>query len=369
MSAQPTPAPLPAGRTVGRRLASLAVLIVCVVAVIALVPGLGSLRERFANASGEWIAVAAALKLASGWSYVVAFRFIFCRRMTWRLGAEIGFSELGANAILPAGGAGGLALGAWALSRGGMPSRQIAERSVAFFFLTSVPNFLAVILVGIALAAHILPGPHGATLGGIPAAAAAVAVVLAVLAARYADRLLTRLNAKGDPRSRLLEVANALGEGARGAAQLLRRPSPLLVAGLVGYLAFDLGVLWACFRAFGDSPPFAVLAMGYLIGQLGGLLPIPGGVGGVDVGLVGMLVLYGVHPSDATAAVLAYRAIGLVVPTLCALPAFALLRRELRREQTAIATCAPGGEVEILGRGRVALSSLTDAAGVTAPKS
>ena len=39
--------------------------------------------------------------------------------------------------------------------------------------------------------------------------------------------------------------------------------------------------------------------MGYLIGQIGGLLPIPGGVGGIDGGLIGTLIVYGA-PAAAT---------------------------------------------------------------------
>ena len=53
--------------------------------------------------------------------------------MSWRLNYQIGMSEQGANSILPAGGAGGLALGAWALNRGGMSAAHIGRRSVAFF--------------------------------------------------------------------------------------------------------------------------------------------------------------------------------------------------------------------------------------------
>ena len=49
--------------------------------------------------------------------------------------------------------------------------------------------------------------------------------------------------------------------------------------------------------------------MGYLIGQLGGLLPIPGGIGGIDGGLIGTLIVYGAPAAIVTAAVLAYRVI------------------------------------------------------------
>jgi uncharacterized membrane protein YbhN (UPF0104 family) len=97
--------------------------------------------------------------------------------------------------------------------------------------------------------------------------------------------------------------------------------------------------------------------MGYLIGELGGLIPLPGGVGGVDLGLVGTLTLYKVPVGAATAAVLGYRAIALVVPAVIGVGAFALLRRSLAREALAVSNCEPGGQVEIIGRGKVRLET------------
>ena len=101
--------------------------------------------------------------------------------------------------------------------------------------------------------------------------------------------------------------------------------------GAVGYWAFDNAVLWATFRAFGADVPLTVIAMGYLIGQLGGALPLPGGIGGIDGGLVGTLVVYGAKAADAAAAVLAYRIILFWLPLLAGGIAFALLLRALER--------------------------------------
>ena len=64
-----------------------------------------------------------------------------------------------------------------------------------------------------------------------------------------------------------------------------------MIAGAVVYWAFDNPVLWATYRAFGASPPLTVILMGYLIGQLGGALPLPGGIGGIDLGLIGTLIV------------------------------------------------------------------------------
>src|SRR5205085_7489512 len=146
----------------------------------------------------------------------------------------------------------------------------------------------------------------------------------------------------------------SVGEGVAEAVRLLRRRDAALVAGLAGYMLFDVAVLGACFAAFGnDVPPAGVLLVAYIVGQLGGLIPIPGGLGGVDGGLIGTLVLYGVNAPDAAVAVIAYRGLLLAIPAILGLPALALLRRRLRAEEHDIAACAPGQAVEVLGRGTV----------------
>ncbi|MGA2756407.1 MAG: TIGR00374 family protein, partial [Solirubrobacteraceae bacterium] len=105
-------------RRLRSRLAIAVGVVVVVVAVVTLLPGLGGLRGRLSHAKLDWLALGVGLKLLSGLGYVAAFRMIFCRRMRWRVSWQIGMSELGADALLPTGGAGGLALGAWALRRG-----------------------------------------------------------------------------------------------------------------------------------------------------------------------------------------------------------------------------------------------------------
>src|SRR3954452_4065162 len=115
--------------------------------------------------------------------------------MRWRISAEIGFAELGANAVIPAGGAGGLALGAWALRRGGMDGARIARRSVAFFFLTSLPNVLGVIILGLGLAVGLLPGHAGLALTLVPALIAAGAIVVTIAGGRWAGEAGTNVAA------------------------------------------------------------------------------------------------------------------------------------------------------------------------------
>ena len=56
--------------------------------------------------------------------------------------------------------------------------------------------------------------------------------------------------------------------------------------------------------------------MGYLIGSLATAFPTPAGLGAVEGGLIGALVLYGAPAGPAAVAVLLYRSISLGVPVL-----------------------------------------------------
>ena len=311
------------GRSLRRRLLLALGIVLVVVAVVTLLPGLGALRTRLSQAKPAWLFLGVGLKVLSGLGYVAVFRMVFCRRMTWRVSYQIGMSELGANALFPTGGAGGLALGVWALKRGGMPAPEIARRSVAFFLLTSVPNVVCVIIIGLGLAAGVLPGETNLALTVIPAVVAALAIAGALLAGRTSARLHRRLDrieaAESSRRTRRMAKALvAVADGVNEAAALLRERNAVLICGLI---------------------------------------PVPGGIGGVDAGLVGTLVLYNVPITAATSAVLAYRAIALWVPAILGAGAFVALRHTLRDESSKIAVCVPQTEMEVIGLGRVRIGS------------
>jgi uncharacterized protein (TIRG00374 family) len=345
-------------RKVRKQLLFLTGVVLAVVSVVTLLPGLEGLRTRLSHADPVWLVLGAGLKVLSGLGYVAIFRMVFCRRMSWRVSYQIGMSELGANALLPTGGAGGLALGAWALQRGGMPIAEIARRTAAFFMLTSVANVGGVALIGIGLAVRVLPGETNLALTLLPAAIAAAAIVGSLLAGRSSASLHRRLDrneANGSSRRStiVLKTLMAVADGVNEAVALLREGNAWLIGGILAYLVFDVMILWATFRAFAAAPPLAILGMAYLIGELGGLIPVPGGIGGVDAGLVGMFVLYNVPVTAAASAVIAYRAIALWVPVILGSAAFVSLRRTLRRESAEIAVCAPQTEMEVIGLGLV----------------
>jgi uncharacterized membrane protein YbhN (UPF0104 family) len=262
-------------------------------------------------------------------SYVLMFKPVFCTRMSWRTSYELGMSELAVGSLVPASGAAGLAFGAWALRKGGMPGREIARRTGAFFVLKSAANFVAVAVLGVVMWLGV--GPHvSPLLTLLPAALAAAAIaVVSLIPALAALRPAHDGAARGRWRRWLAAAIGALDEGVREAGRIVRRRDWRVIAGSLGYWAFDNAVLWACFHAFGESPAVTLVLMGYLLGQLGGLLPIPGGIGGIDGGLIGALIVFGLPAATVAAAVLAYRVILFWIPLILGAAAFNGLRKGL----------------------------------------
>ena len=321
----------PAGTRLGRRLLALAAVAVGIAALVLVLPGLGDVRHAFAHVKPVWLAATVLLELGSCGSYVVAFRPTFCRRLPWGLSARIAMAEQGTNVLVPTGGAGGLALGAWALRRAGMSSERIARRSVSFFILTSGVNFATAILVGLLLASGVLATDRDLfyTLG--PALAATLVFVVVVVLGRALPRqedVAGGRAPKGRARRMLAKSGVALGDGVRDAGLLLKAGRPALVLGAVGYMALDAAALWAAFQALGGSVYGPTFLLAYVLGQLGGLIPLPGGLGGTDGGLIGALVLYGTPAAGATAAVLGYRLFQLAIPAILGALALVSLRKD-----------------------------------------
>ena len=110
-------------RTLLRRSVPVLIAIVVLILIALLAPGLGEVRDLLAGADPGWIAVAIGFEALSFASYIVMFAPIFCRGMSWSRSWQIGGSELAMGSLVPASGAGGLALGAWVLHEGGMERR------------------------------------------------------------------------------------------------------------------------------------------------------------------------------------------------------------------------------------------------------
>ncbi len=332
---------LPDRRRLALRVALVAAAIGLLGLAVTSLPGLGDVRARLADASPGWLALALAFEALSCLACVVVLRAVFCRRMPWRLSYDVSMAAQGTNVLLPTGGAGGLAVVAWALRRTGMPAERIGRRTVAFYVLTSSVNFATAALAGGLLALGIFAGGGSLALTAGPAVAAAlvIATVLALprmLASRTANR------PRSGRASRILSaVRGALNGGVRDAVRLARSGNPQIVGGAIGYMAFDVAALGATFAAIGELPPIGVLLLAYVVGQLGGLIPLPGGVGGADGGLIAALVVYGTPLASAAAAVLAYRAFQLGLPALLGAISLARLPGAVERAPDTAPLCEP----------------------------
>jgi uncharacterized membrane protein YbhN (UPF0104 family) len=166
------------------RVAEIAALIGVAAIAISALPGLDEVRARLTGADPAWIVAIVLAEVASCGGYMLVFRSTFCSGMPWRLSYDIAMAELAANSLLPAGGAGGLALGVWALRQAGMPTAHIARRTVAFFVVTSAANFFALVAVGIGVFAGLIAGRGSALLTLVPALITAFGVLLVGLSPR-----------------------------------------------------------------------------------------------------------------------------------------------------------------------------------------
>lgn len=336
-------------RHIAVRLVQIAVVVALVAIAVSALPGLDQVRDRIRDVDPLWLSLLAAAEIASCAGYLLAFRSTFCPKMPWGLSYDIAMAELAANSLLPTGGAGGLALGVWALRQAGMATAHIARRTVAFFLITSAPNFVGVIVAGLGMFAGVIPGQASAVLTLGPALIAGAVVTITWLSPQML-RALGRPLADPDRggwvariRHGLRHALQATADGVDLAKALIGSGRFGVIVGSIAYMAYDIAALGFGFAAVGHVPPVGILVLGYLIGQLGNLVPLPGGVGGTEGGLVGVFALYHVNVSEATAAVLIYRLFQLVLPALLGAPAFIALRRRLSHADKPGLVCAPLG--------------------------
>ncbi len=311
--------------------------------VLPQIAGLQDTWNRIDNGDPAWLVAAAALEGLSFGGYIILFRTVFVRgdsQIDWRESYQITMAGLAATRLFAAAGAGGIALTAWAVRRSGLPRRIVACRMVAFMTLLYAVFMGAIVVFGIGLYTGIFHGGGSIAITIIPAifGAAAIGLFLAIsLVPTDFERLVGRW-AKGHRRLKLVRLAQrlatvpaSLATGVRTAIDLVRERNWGLL-GAIAWWAFDISVLWACFHAFSETTPsIAVIVMGYYLGQVANVLPLPGGIGGVEGGMIGAFVAFNVPGGLAVVAVLTYRAFSFWLPTIPGAIAYLQLRRTVSR--------------------------------------
>ena len=308
-----------------------------------VLPQLSDLGEQGRDiGSGDplWLLAALAFTLLSFAGYVAMFRGVFIgegSRIDYAASYQITMAGLAATRLFAAGGAGGIALTAWALRRAGMDRRQVADKTLAFLILTYAVYLAALVIVGFGLRLGLLEGPAPFGITVVPAIFGLVVIVLALALARVPPDLQRRLEGYASRHGRVARLAQRLANapaafsaGMREAVAHVRKGDRSLL-GALAYWGFNIATLWACFHAFGNPPPWPVIVMAYFVGFLGNLLPLPGGIGGVDGGMIGAFLAFGVGSGIAVVAVLTYRLFAFWLPTIPGAVAYFQLRRTVAR--------------------------------------
>jgi len=331
------------GLTRGRVVATLVFVASALAFLYFVLPKLLGLHQtwhRIEHGNAWWLGVAFVLDLASFFAYVALFRGVFVRgdsRIDWSESYQITMAGLAATRLFAAAGAGGVALTAWAVRRSGMPARTVATRIVAFMVLLYGVYMATLVLAGLGLFVGVIPGGGSFAITVLPAIFGAVVIVLFLgiaLVPGDVERAIAPWAASKRRGARVgyrLATASATGSsGVRTALELVRERD-ISVIGAIAWWALNIGMLWACFHAFGASPPKGVIVMAYFVGMFGNTLPVPGGIGGVDGGMIGAFTAFGVDVELSIVAVLAYRAFAFWLPTLPGAVAYLQLRRTVHR--------------------------------------
>ena len=325
-------------------MAVVALLVFGIYVVFPKLVGLDDAVKKLDDAVWYWIVIAIGFNVLAFGAYTMLFRGILGgtrnddvhRRLDLKASYQITMAGLAATRIFSAAGAGGIVLTYWALRKAGMPRRRSACRMVAFMVLTYGVYTLALVVFGILLRTHVLPGdaPFGGTV--VPAIVSSIVIGVFLLIALIPQDVERRMQsfAGGYRRTRyLLRFAKGpatLATGVRTAIDYVRHPQrgALAVGGAVGFWGANIAVLWASFEAFGGDVPFAVLVQGFFVGMAANLIPSPfGGVGSVDAGMIGAFVLFGIDESTVFPAVLTYRVIAFWLPIPPGIVAFFQLRK------------------------------------------
>ena len=180
---------------------------------------------------------------------------------------------LAASRIFAAGGAGDPGADRLGLRRAGMAKRLVADKTLSFLILTYFPYVAALIVYGLGHLDGLFPGgsrsaspscrpssrssrsPSGCRSHWCrPISSAGSAAGPTAAAGRRRSRSSSPI-CRRRPRPACATRSSTCARATRGWSAFL-------------FWGFQILVLWAAFRAFGDSPPAAVLVQAFFVGML-----------------------------------------------------------------------------------------------------
>ncbi|HUO75260.1 MAG TPA: lysylphosphatidylglycerol synthase domain-containing protein [Solirubrobacteraceae bacterium] len=287
--------------------------------------------EQIGRMSPAWAMVAVALELGSCLSYVIVFRYFFPETPR-RTSRRVAWIAMGAGAVLPGGNISSAAATGLLLRHDDASTRRLAGRCASLLCLLIAFGFAVNGAAGALLLAGVPDGPLDASHAGIP-----IVVSIVVLSVAALVVLASRRFGERTPRA-----VRGVAAGLEGAWAAVRNPSWRLL-GAAGFMCLDMAALWAACAATGHRLGFLAVLIAYCIGYLATAVPMPAGLGVLDSGLAGALVLYGLPATASVGAVLVYHAIAIWVPGLGALIAWLSTRRAGTIKRPAVGSSHLGG--------------------------
>jgi uncharacterized membrane protein YbhN (UPF0104 family) len=285
------------------------------------IPSLHKIGDTITDMSPIWLIIAVILELVSCFGYVIAFLQVFTRAPI-KFGTHVALTELAFGGAVSLGGAGSLAVGGWLMSERGAKPKHVAERSAVLFMLTSGINVITLILVSVGILTGILPGPKKLTYSLLPAAIGTAVLIFFLVLPRFANKITSENSS-----NKISRFIRYVSEAAISSSKLIFRPDWKII-GPILYAWADIGVIICCFIAIGGHiPPLGSIILAYQLGYLADIIPIPGNIGALDASIIGLMVIYGIKLTTATAATLVYHTIVLWIPASIGTISYIMLRK------------------------------------------
>lgn len=332
------------------RIFTYAVFLLIVFGIVKLVP---TIWADVKAGDPRDVAVAIPMEILSILGYVLLFWAVYgaaarmgsrdadtpIRALGLKESMQLTTSRLALGDTLPGGGATGFAVQFWALARAGFSAAQISRTTTAFLVLSNTVMTAMIVVLGVLIGSGLVEGNLHPALTWIPAAIAAAIVVTVLLFARK-GRDFTPPDPASRPaltgrfaklRGLLRDVGDRLPPGANDAMHIIRRP--WAITGMLANPGFDFVAFYLGISAVTEPIALPVMLLAYFIGQVGSLIPLPGGIGGVQGLAIGVLVAGGMPAHSATAGVLVWTGVALGTQIVWGLFEYWFLRKSIKRWQ------------------------------------